>query len=63
MKLYAFIVFEILFLVSVVGHWIPYCLNQSSDLWFAIGVVSVFLVPIEVYHFIYKCFEIKAKEK
>ena len=63
MKLYAFIVFEGLFLVSVVGYWIPYCLNQSSDFWFAVGVLSMFLVPIEVHQFIYKCFEIKEKEK
>lgn len=63
MKLYAFIVFEVLFLIAFVGHWIPYCLNQSSDFWFILGVVSIFLVPFDVYHFIYKCFDYKAKEE
>lgn len=61
MKLYAFIVFEVLFLVSIVGYWIPYCLNQSSDFWFILGVVSIFLVPVEIYNFIYKCINYKTK--
>jgi hypothetical protein len=57
MKLYAFIIFEVLFLMAFAGYWIPWCINQSSDFWFIVGIVSIFSLPVEIYRFIYKVAE------
>jgi hypothetical protein len=46
------VLFEVLFLMAFAGHWIPWCINQSSDFWFIVGIVSIFLLPIEIYRFI-----------
>lgn len=52
MKLYLTIVFEVIFLIASIGWFIPYCLNQSSDLWNTIGICMITVIlPIDVARF------------
>lgn len=52
MKLYLTILFEVIFLIGSIGWFIPYCLNQYSDLWNIIGLCMITVIlPINVASF------------